>query len=45
MYCDKMENQTDKLADAIGDSDTYLSQQLVENDEICDKAMDCGFKS
>ena len=43
IYCDKVENQTDKLAEAIGDSDTEFSQQLaVENEEICDKAMNCA---
>ena len=41
-YCDKVENQTDKLAEAIGDSDKELSEQLVtENESICDKAIEC----
>lgn len=41
-YCEKVENQTDKLAEAIGDSDTELTQQLItENESVCDKAMDC----
>ena len=41
LYCDKVENQTDKLAEAIGNKDTDLSEQLVtENASICDKAME-----
>ena len=41
LYCDKVENQTDKLAEAIWNKDTDLSEQLVtENASICDKAME-----
>ncbi|MCG8046011.1 MAG: hypothetical protein N0E48_10190 [Candidatus Thiodiazotropha endolucinida] len=41
IYSEKVEHQTDKLAEAIGDSDTELiSQLVVENEEICDGAMD-----
>ena len=41
LYCNKVENQTDKLAKAIGNKDTDLSEQLVtENASICDKAME-----
>ena len=43
IYCDKVENQTDKLAEVIGYSDVEFTQQLVvENEELCDKAMDCA---
>ena len=43
IYCDKVENQTDKLAEAIGDTEKELSEQLVtENGSICDKAIDCA---
>ena len=43
IYCDKVENQTDKLAEAIGDTDKELSEQLViENGSICDKAIECA---
>ena len=43
LYCDKVENQTDKLAEAIGNKDADLSEQLVsENASICDKAMECA---
>ena len=42
LYCDKVEIQTEKLAEAIGDSDKDLTEQLVsENASICDKAIDC----
>ena len=33
IYCDKVENQTDKLAEAIGYSDAEFSQQLVVENE------------
>ena len=43
LYCDKVETQTDKLAEAIGNKDADLSEQLVsENTSICDKAMECA---
>ena len=42
LYSDKVENQTEKLADAIGDSDTDFTEQLVtENETVCDKAVEC----
>lgn len=41
IYCEKVENQTDKLAEAIGESDKELiSQLVVENEEMCDGAME-----
>ena len=41
MYSDKVENQTEKLADAIEDSDTDFTEQLVtENETVCDKAVE-----
>ena len=37
-----MEIQTEKLAEAIGDSDSNLTSQLVtENESICDIAIEC----
>ena len=37
LYCEKVETQTDKLAEAIDSSDTELTQQLItENESICD---------
>ena len=43
IYCDKVENQFDKLAEAIGDMNKELSEQLViVNGSICDKAMECA---
>ena len=43
IYCDKVENQSDKLGEAIGDTNKELSEQLViENGSICDKAMECA---
>ena len=42
LYNDKVEYQTEKLADAIGDSDTELTALLVaENETVCDKAVEC----
>ena len=42
LYSDKVENQTEKLADAIGDSDTdYIEQLVTENETVCDKAVEC----
>ena len=42
LYCDRVESQTEKLADAIGSKDTELTDQLVaENELVCDKALDC----
>ena len=42
MYCDKIEIQTKKLAEAKGDSDKDLTSQLVdENESICDTALEC----
>ena len=43
IYCDKVENQTDKLAEALGDKETEFSEQLVtENGTICDRAIECA---
>ena len=43
IHCDKVENQIDKLDEAIGDTDKELSEQLVtENGSICDKAIECA---
>ena len=42
LYYEKVENQTEKLAEAVGDSDKELIKQLViENETICDEAMEC----
>ena len=42
LYCDKIEIQTKKLAEAKGDSDKDLTSQLVdENESICDTALEC----
>ena len=42
LYSDKVENHTEKLADAIGDSGTDFTEQLVtENETVCDKAIEC----
>ena len=42
MYSEKVECQTEKLAEAIGDSDTVLTAQLInENEDVCDRAMEC----
>ena len=42
LYYEKVENQTEKLAEAAGDSDKELIKQLViENETICDEAMEC----
>ena len=42
LYGDKVEFQTEKLADAVGDSDTELTNLLVtENETVCDKAIKC----
>lgn len=42
LYSDKVEYQTEKLADAVGDSDTELTNLLVtENETVCDKAIEC----
>ena len=42
LYSDKVENQTEKLADAVGDFDTEFTNQLVaENETVCDKAIKC----
>ena len=42
LYCDKVENQTEKLAEAIDSKDTELTNQLVmENEAVCDKALEC----
>ena len=41
-YYEKVENQTEKLDEAVGDSDKRLIKQLViENETICDEAMEC----
>ena len=43
IYCDKVENQSDKLAEAIVDMNKELSEQLViVNGSICDQAMECA---
>ena len=45
VYSEKFETQTEKLAEAIGDKDTYLTAQLVlENEDVCDGAMECILK-
>ena len=42
LYCDKVENQTDKQADALGVKDEELTKHLInENEVVCDSAMDC----
>ena len=42
LYCDKVENQTDKLAEALGVKDEELTKHLInENEVVCDSAMDC----
>ena len=42
LYCEKVENQTEKLAEAVGDSNPELINQLVsENESVCDRAMEC----
>lgn len=42
LYCDKVENQTERLAEAIADTDTELTNLLVtENESVCDKALEC----
>lgn len=43
LYCDKVENQTDKLADALGDKDEDLTERLItENEYVCEKAIECS---
>ena len=43
IYCDKVENQIDKLAEAIGDTENELSEQLVnEIGTLCDRAIECS---
>ena len=42
LYCDKVENQTDKLAETLGMKDEELTQHLInENEVVCNSAMDC----
>ena len=42
VYSEKVECQTEKLAEAIGDSDSVLTAQLIdENEDVCDRAMEC----
>ena len=42
LYSDKVENQSEKLADAIGGSDTEFTNILVtENETVCDQAVEC----
>ena len=42
LYHQKVENHTEKLAEAVGDSDEELIKQIVsENEVICDQAMEC----
>ena len=42
LYCNKVENQTDKLAEALGVKDEELTKHLInENEVVCDSAMDC----
>ena len=37
LYCDKVENQTEKLAEAVGDSDAELTAVIIdENESICE---------
>ena len=43
LYCDKVENQSEKLAEAVGDKDSDLTDLLVaENESVCDKALKCA---
>lgn len=43
LYCDKVENQIDKLADALGDKDEDLTVRLItENEIVCEKAIECS---
>ena len=45
MYSEKVESQTEKLAEAIGDEETELTAQLIfENEDVCDGAMECILK-
>ena len=42
LYHEKVENQTEKLAEALGNSEKELNKQIVsENEVICDQAMEC----
>ena len=42
VYSEKVECQTEKLAEAIGDSDSVLTAKLIdENEDVCDRAMEC----
>ena len=42
LYSDKVENQSEKLADAIGGSDTEYTNILVtENETVCDQSIKC----
>ena len=42
LYSKKVENQTEKLAEAVSDSDPELINQLVsENESVYDRAMEC----
>ena len=42
LYLEKVEKHTEKLAEAVGDSDEELIKQIVsENEVICDQAMEC----
>ena len=42
LYSDKVENPSEKLADAIGGSDTEYTNVLVtENETVCDQAIEC----
>ena len=41
LYCEKVENQTKKLAEAVSDSDPELINQLIsENESVCHRKLD-----
>ena len=45
VFSEKVESQTEKFAEAIGDKDTELTAQLIfENEDVCDRAMECILK-
>ena len=45
LYAEKVESQTEKLAETIGDKDTDLTAQLIsENEDVCDGAIEYVMK-
>ena len=45
LYYENVENQTEKLAETVEDSDKELTIELVsENDTICDEVIECVTK-